>query len=141
MRNMERVEEFSSRRFLGANMKRLLTKSLLTMAFLTLGAGNQSVNAQTKGDIYKISADSLSGKINFADYKGKPILITNTASGCGYTSQLGDLQKVHEKYKAKGLVVIGFPTNDFNQENLDDVKVESLQRITESPSRCLKKFT
>jgi glutathione peroxidase len=98
--------------------------TLLTGALtIGLGFGYTPSSAGDKGDVYKISADTLSGKVNFSDFKGKPILITNTASGCGYTSQLGDLQKVHEKYQKKGLVVIGFPTNDFNQESLDDVKV------------------
>jgi glutathione peroxidase len=64
-----------------------------------------------------------SQKINICkDFAGKPLLIVNTASGCGYTPQFKGLQAVHEKYQGRGLVVIGFASNDFNQENADEAK-------------------
>lgn len=63
--------------------------------------------------IYDYKVESLDGKeINFADFKGKKILIVNTASECGFTEQYADLQKVSEEYKDK-LVVVGFPANNF----------------------------
>ena len=72
----------------------------------------QDKNAAMKS-IYDYKVESLDGKeINFADFKGKKILIVNTASECGFTEQYADLQKVSEQYKDK-LVVVGFPANNF----------------------------
>ena len=63
--------------------------------------------------IYDFKIKSLDGKtINLADYKGKKIMIVNTASECGYTKQYEDLQKLYEENKTK-LVIIGFPANNF----------------------------
>lgn len=64
--------------------------------------------------IYDFTMKSLSGKeINFADYKDKVILIVNTASKCGFTPQYEGLENLYKKYKDKGLVVFGFPCNQF----------------------------
>lgn len=68
-------------------------------------------------DIYQFSINSLQGdKIDFADFKGKPILIVNTASKCGFTPQYEGLQALHQKYKDQGLVVIGCPCNQFGAQ-------------------------
>lgn len=55
------------------------------------------------------------GQIDLSAYKGKKILIVNTASKCGYTPQYKDLQELYEKYKDK-LVIVGFPANNFGQQ-------------------------
>ncbi len=67
--------------------------------------------------IYDVKVNSLEGEeINFADFKGKKILIVNTASKCGFTTQYKELEQLHKLY-GKNLVVIGFPANNFgNQE-------------------------
>src|SRR6186997_1149600 len=63
--------------------------------------------------IYDFKVDGLEGgKIDFSQYKGKKIMIVNTASKCGNTKQYADLEKLYEKYKDK-LVIIGFPANNF----------------------------
>lgn len=69
-------------------------------------------NNQMKS-IYDYKVESLDGKeIDFAQFKGKKILIVNTASECGFTPQYADLEKLSEQYKDK-LVVVGFPANNF----------------------------
>jgi glutathione peroxidase len=63
--------------------------------------------------IYKFKVNGLEGQsIDFAKFKGKKILIVNTASECGYTPQYAELQQLYTKYKDK-LVIVGFPANNF----------------------------
>ena len=64
-----------------------------------------------------------SEKVNLCELtKGKPVLIVNTASNCGYTPHFKKLEAIHKKYEKEGLVVIGFPSNDFFQEEADEAK-------------------
>ena len=64
---------------------------------------------------YDLQINSISGElIDFKKYKGKAILIVNTASYCGFTKQYEGLQKLWEKYESKGLVVLGIPSDSFN---------------------------
>lgn len=66
--------------------------------------------------IYDFKVPGLSGDtINFSDYKGKKILIVNTASKCGYTKQYSELEALYKEHKDK-LVIIGFPANNFGQQ-------------------------
>jgi glutathione peroxidase len=66
--------------------------------------------------VYDFKVPALDGStIDLAQYKGKKILIVNTASKCGFTPQYADLEKLYEKYKDK-LVIIGFPANNFAQQ-------------------------
>ena len=60
------------------------------------------------------SADG--GMINLEDFRGKPVLVVNTASRCGFTGQLETLQKLSDTYQEEGLTVLAVPSNDFNQE-------------------------
>ncbi|MGV6845413.1 MAG: glutathione peroxidase [Lutibacter sp.] len=80
--------------------------------------------------IYDISIKSLSGEnIDLAKFKGKKILFVNTASKCGFTKQYADLQKLHETYKDK-LVVIGVPCNQFGgQEPGNATQIQSFCKI------------
>ena len=65
--------------------------------------------------IYEFKVNAIEGKkkINFSDYKGKKILIVNTASKCGLTPQYEGLEALYQKYKGQ-LVIVGFPANNFN---------------------------
>jgi glutathione peroxidase len=67
-----------------------------------------------KETIYQFKVEDLSGKsFDFASLKGKKIMIVNTASKCGLTPQYKDLEAVYKEYKDKGLVIVGFPANNF----------------------------
>ncbi len=72
------------------------------------------ITPMTKETIYQYKVEDLSGKIfDFAALKGKKVIIVNTASKCGLTPQYKDLEAVYKEYKDKGLVIIGFPANNF----------------------------
>lgn len=70
----------------------------------------------TSGNVYDFQLPSLEGeKIDFAQFKGKKILIVNTASKCGNTPQYADLEKLYRQYQGK-LVIVGVPSNDFGKQ-------------------------
>lgn len=75
---------------------------------------------------YAFSFPRLDGKgdIRLADYSGKPILLVNTASHCGYTPQFTGLQQLYVRFRGRGLTVIGVPSNDFDQEPGDAAAIE-----------------
>ena len=80
--------------------------------------------------IYDLSVTSNRGEeIDFARFRGRPMLLVNTASKCGFTPQYDGLQELHEKYGPEGLVVIGFPCDQFAQELSDDEAIEEFCRI------------
>ncbi|EFK34520.1 Glutathione peroxidase homolog BsaA [Chryseobacterium gleum] len=100
-------------------MKKIFLLLLSFIAFLQSCTNQKTEVSKAKTNelmgktIYDFKVESLDGKeINFADFKGKKILIVNTASECGFTPQYADLEKVYEQYKDK-LVVVGFPANNF----------------------------
>ncbi len=84
-----------------------------------------SATANYEKKIYDFSIESITGEtINLNDYKNKVILVVNTASYCGFTKQYNELQELWDLYKEKGLIVLGVPSNSFNQEkdNNADIK-------------------
>jgi glutathione peroxidase len=67
--------------------------------------------------LYEITANTLAGKPQpLSTYKGKVALIVNVASECGFTPQYAGLEKLYEEYKDKGLVILGFPSNEFGAQ-------------------------
>ncbi|HUR89502.1 MAG TPA: glutathione peroxidase [Ramlibacter sp.] len=68
--------------------------------------------------VYDFEAQQIDGKtVALSKFKGKPMLIVNTASACGYTPQFSGLEKLHEEFGEKGLVVLGFPCNQFGAQD------------------------
>ena len=94
-------------------MKRLKLLGALSFMFFF----NNSVMANYDKVFYDLNIESISGEIiEFNDYRKKAVLIVNTASYCGFTKQYDELQKLWDEYKSKGLIVLGVPSNSFNQE-------------------------
>ena len=68
--------------------------------------------------VYDFEAQQINGKtVKLSDYQGKALLIVNTASACGFTPQFGGLEELHKEYADKGLVVLGFPCNQFGSQD------------------------
>ena len=95
------------------------------------GAALCLLSCNNAPSIYDFKAESNAGEeVNFADYKGKVLLIVNTASKCGFTPQYDGLEELYKKYNDKGLVVIGFPCDQFgHQEPGSNEEIEAFCRL------------
>ncbi len=105
---------------------RLLTGALLIMAISTATAGDDALLDQ---DFRRLASDEV---VNLADeYGDKVLLIVNTASKCGNTPQYEGLEKLYQEYGDQGLVVLGFPSNDFmGQEPGTEAEIQEFCRLT-----------
>ncbi len=97
-----------------SNLLKRVWLALTVVACLALAI--PQVNAQEKS-IYDYTVETIDGKkFKMSELKGKKIMIVNVASKCGFTYQYEELQALYEKYKDKGLVIIGFPANNFGKQ-------------------------
>src|SRR5580704_17939422 len=90
-----------------ASVRKYLSLGVILMATSTFAASN----------LYNFTLPSIDGKpMPLADFKGKVILMVNVASHCGYTPQYTALEAIYNKYKDQGVVILGFPSNNFGQQ-------------------------
>lgn len=107
----------------GTGFRRRWAAGVGSVAFLAVvlsmpcrAAANEK-ETTNMSNIYEIPVKTIDGEeTTLAEYRGKVMLVVNVASKCGFTSQYAGLQKLYERYKDKGLVVLGFPANDFMRQ-------------------------
>ena len=96
-------------------MKKTVLCLMAMVSVLTLSAQRQQAGSGMS--IYDFKAmDDLGQEVSLSDYKGKVLLIVNTATRCGFTPQYKELEALYEKYHAEGLEILDFPCNQFGEQ-------------------------
>ena len=94
-----------------------MNKITLAVIIISMFFLKNSVMANYEKVFFDFSIKNIDGDtIKFSDYKEKAILLVNVASNCGFTKQYSDLQSLWDKYKDKGLIVLGIPSNQFGEQ-------------------------
>ena len=107
-------------------MKKKILISLTIIMFFF----KNSAMANYEKIFFDFKIESITGElINFNDYKDKVILIVNTASYCGFTKQYEELQELWDRYRSKGLIVLGIPSNSFNQEKTNNLEIKKFCEV------------
>ena len=106
-------------------MKKTILIGLIIMFFF-----KNSVLANYEKNFFDFKIENINGEIiELAEYKNKVVLMVNTASYCGFTKQYEDLQNLYDEYKSKGLIVLGVPSNSFNQEKKSNNEVKKFCQV------------
>ena len=101
------------------NIKYIYRRSISLILFMMLSIGIAS------GSIFELKATNIDGsEVSISNYKGKVLLVVNTASRCGFTPQYKSLEKLYKKYKERDFIVLAFPSNDFRQELSTDEEIK-----------------
>ena len=107
-------------------MKKKILISLTIIMFFF----KSSAMANYEKIFFDFKIESITGElINFNDYKDKVILVVNTASYCGFTKQYEELQELWDTYKSQGLIVLGIPSNTFNQEKTNNLEIKKFCEV------------
>ena len=107
-------------------MKRLIIISITIIMFFF----KSSAMTNNQKSFYDLEIESINGEIiKLKEYRDKVILIVNTASYCGFTKQYEDLQDLWDKYKSMGLIVLGVPSDSFNQEKKTNSEVKKFCEV------------
>ncbi|HRQ57007.1 MAG TPA: glutathione peroxidase [Azoarcus taiwanensis] len=97
---------------------RFFAALLIAAPVATAGADQPDTSALFDHELRRLHSPEI---VNLRErLAGQPLLVINTASHCGYTGQFGGLEELHQRYRDAGLKVVGFPSNDFNQESDDE---------------------
>ncbi len=95
-------------------MEDLVRKTFLSLALIVAATLLSAADAKS---IYNFTMKSIDGQpVSLKSYKGKVVMLVNVASKCGYTPQYAGLEKLYEKYKDRGFVIVGVPANNFAQQ-------------------------
>lgn len=101
-----------------------MSKTVIILSLLGLAIALVSfytIKGKPTSSIHQFKAKTIEGEwLDFATLKNKKILIVNTASKCGFTPQFKDLEEIFEKYKSKNFVILGFPCNQFKEQDPGD---------------------
>lgn len=98
----------------------VIFEALFFMMLFAASGVSASCPHYLDGDLRKLHSSDQVNLCTISD--GKPLLVVNTASHCGYTPQFKGLEALHQKYRSRGLTVVGFASNDFRQEAKDEQK-------------------
>jgi glutathione peroxidase len=113
-------------------MRLLVINFLMGISFMSFGSVAAFAGNHCEG-LYNQKLTTLQGEtLNLCDYQDKPILVVNTASKCGFTPQFEALENLYSQYKDQGLLIIGFPSNDFKQEPKNNKEIGDFCKLTYS---------